>query len=316
MSSRFNQLKLFQKFYLFALFLLLLLAINDDLTDSNLNSIGLIALLALAIELWPKVVATWETLLGRVLIILSYAIIGNFSFAFAGQELNKIVGIDPSPLYYSISFVTLVMAPLGILFMTLLVMIFYMIFIQVALLFKVLMRLLRIGHGKKNNGIKYPITTALSRLILAAPMFMTLEAAIGSYSGDLSDVSFSARKSNSQQEPVKLGTQDVLDEIKNELKKAAVENKAKEVDSTEPKPAFTELAEALEMNEKEPITRLDQAIAAFVHNVELFKHSQCVKAENEHVMYIGENDILVSKPNPNSKTGYDFSVRPCTLKSY
>ena len=319
-TSRLQQLRLFQALYLVALIMQFSFIFGGDLSYDQLLNVGLLALAAMAVELWPKVVATWETLLGRVIIILTYAIIGNFAVAFASLKLNEIVGIDPSPLFYSISFVTLLMAPMWILTITLLAMAFYMVFIQFAVLFRVIMRLLRIAHDKDGKDIKYPITTAIVRLILAPSMFFVLVMALNSYSGDLSTISFSSGKGENKQS---IPSQELLEELKQSFQtNAEIQvsdlNTVANTESDDNAPQVEQLRDHLEQEEADSnnMKGLNKLIAAFVHHVELYPKIQCIKSNEEHALYVGENDILVSKPNPDSPTGYDFSVRTCTLKSY
>jgi len=326
-KERLSHLKLFQSLYLIALLLMLAFAMQDAFEEGNVIFVGMIALAALAIELWPKFVAIWETLLGRVVIILSYAIIGNFAVAFASQKLNEIVGIDPSPLFYSISFATLLMAPIWILTMTLLAMALYTIAIQIGVLLKVTLKKLRLIKNE-DDGMRYPVTTAFTRLILMPAMFMTLVSAIDSYGGDAT-----ARVVDEQGQEIE--SKSLISAISEEFSKSqrqsaepeVAEQKLPENESSDSSPSENNQAisddtendsedKNADANEDVNKVNLDRIIAAFVHHVELFKYSQCIKTKKEHVIYIGDSDILVSKYVPDSRYGYEFSVRPCTLKSY
>ena len=306
-TERLAHLKLFQSLYLLALVLMLVFAIQGAFEKTKIVVVGLIALTALAIELWPKFVMIWETLLGRVIIILTYAVIGNFAVAFAARKLNEIVGIDPSPLFYSISFATLIMAPAWILTLTLFAMALYTIAIQIGVLLRVGLKYLRLIKNEQ-NGMRYPITTAFTRLILMPAMFTTLVSGIESYDGrsTINVVNKQGRQAEDSKE--------LTEAVEPELLESTGE--AKDAKSAEELPGALEQAAENDNEQEDENMNLDKLIAAFVHNVELFEYSQCIKAKNEHVIYIGESDILVSRPNPDSQFGYDFSVRSCTLKSY
>lgn len=335
-NDLFTSLTLPQKIYTLAFVLLIIVIFTDDVIA--LSTVGFVAIVGMAIEHWPKFVATWDNLLGRFLMIIFYAIVANFAVAFAAQKLNSIIGIDPSPLFYSIGFAALLMAPIWMLALSVLGMVIYTLFLQVVILIRLMSKLLRLerftGKYTGNNRLSFVVL----KLVLVIPMFYGLVSAMDVYSRNDSGTVAGTRAHNGQINAVmtqnfatKFGeqvtqfngknTSNSDEETTNDIK--TPELTSNEHNSQEVENASDNLTPSdVSADNKATIIDADleitfgHLIAMFVHHVELFQYSQCIKSDRERVLFIGEFDILVSEPDAEQPYGYKFSVRNCELKAF
>lgn len=336
------QFNLSQRFYILALALLILIPIFSEFGDANLPLVGVIASLGLAAEVWPKFVKAWESLLGRILIVFFYALVTNLAVAIAAQNINRITGVEPSSLFYSLGFTTLIMAPFWLIGLTVVGMTFYMIFVQILLILKLFARLfakvLGIPKAPYTGTLKFPVWTSIARLVLLPIMLFTMGTAIEKYSGGFtqnmgasisdSELSFgrtewqassSSSNTNSASNVRNPSPSEVMDVIKKDFANTVAEQQKQSEErdpATEVSDSSEKPEEANKSKRKDSFANFDHLIASFIHTMEMFKYSQCVKAKDERVMSIGEFDILVSKPDDTSPSGYRFSVRTCKMKNY
>lgn len=334
---------LWQKLYFSAFFLLLFqLVFSSDAAD--LSFIGLLALIAMAIEVWPKFLVLWENIVGRVLIVTTYVVVVNFAVAFAGHQLNEVVGIEPSNLIYATGFVSVLMAPIWIISITLLGMLTYVVIKYLWFLFILLPWLVGLYERPKPRAIKFAKTTRLVRMIMLPVMFMALISLLESYGnyqkdGFLGAMVESVHVGSATDKP---DVAEALKEVETELTKVyqqelselSEQNGSVNVASLEQSPAEPPTepssepnaaqevsvdAPSITVNQQEfnisKVPTMEKAIAAFVYYVEAFAYSQCEMSDQERVLAIGEYDILAVKPD-DSELGYSFSVRPCKLKDY
>ena len=272
--------------------------------------VGALALIGLAVEMWPKFVQVWETLLGRVIVVFSYAVVGNFVVAFARHELNEVVGVDPGSLFYATSFVSILFAPVWIITITLIAMLFYMLVKQAWFFITLIPWALGLYKKSNNQVAAHPKTTRVIRIVMLPFMVAFLISVLEMYS-DSSSIS-----TTSFVEGVKEGFNEAHEES---VKEQAILNGGEITTPDKPKDDIEELEATIKLS-AEKAKSLDEItiqnlIAEFVYYVEGFAHSQCVMAEKERVVLLGEYDILAINPD-DSPSGYSFTVRACKLKSY
>lgn len=324
-----------QKFYFAAAFLAIFELIFDNESYSY-EIIGALALAGLAVEMWPKFVEIWETLLGRVIVVFTYAVVGNFVVAFARHELNQVVGVDPGTLFYATSFVSILFAPVWIITITLIAMLVYMLVKQTWFIITFVPWLLGLYEKSNAQVAVHPKTTRVARIIMLPFMIAFLisvlefygEAATGQPTEFAQGVveGFNAaheEKVEDQAKQTELTSPTTEgDNVISEPNISAVPSSSDNKDS-QPIDTEQESIENLKASIKksaEEATGSDDltihsVIAEFVYYVEGFAHSQCEMAPKERVVSLGEYDILAIKPD-DSPNGYSFTVRPCQLKSY
>ena len=170
---------LWQKFYFLALIILVFQALFGEINQTLIGGIGLAAL---AIEMWPKFVEIWETLLGRIAVIVTYAILGNVVVVFAGHKLNEIIGVEPGALFYATSFVSLLTAPIWIVTITLIFMLFYMVIKQVWFFVTFIPWLIGLYEKSAIQVKRFPKLTRVTRILMVPFMFMFLVSVLDAYS--------------------------------------------------------------------------------------------------------------------------------------
>lgn len=305
-------LAMWQKLY-FSAFLIVLFEVVFGAEPVDLSFAGLIALAALSIELWPKFVHLWESILGRVLVLATYIIITNFAIAAASHQLNQIVGIDPSSLFYATGFVSVLMAPIWIVTITLIGMFLYVIVKYLWFLFTLIPWLIGLYEKTPNKVEKLPKTTRVAKILLLPVMFMALVSVLELY-GD-SDEDFISDAVDSFQTGRGAGEDLAEGNTKKAASELAKTDTEAQADSTE-KTIEEVSINGVSVNHWGKDNSMNRMIATFVYYVEGFKYSQCEKTdEQERIVTLGEYDILGITPD-DSDVGYQFTVRPCKLKNY
>ena len=305
-------LPIWQKLYFLALAIGLYKLVFSDDEISDFTLVGAIAVMALSVEVWPKFVEIWETLLGRVIVVVTYAIVGNFVVVFARHQLNEVVGVDPGTLFYATSFVSIITAPVWIVTITLIVMFLYMVIKQLWFIATFVPWLIGLYEKNNNQVAMYPKLTRITRIVMVPFMFMFLISILKLYDDEETVKGGSVKGiTSSIVEGLEASGAVVIQED------VPTEVIAEPESNTEPEPAKDSEVEL----DKNNVTFLsgqamNETIAEFVYYFEAFAHSQCIKEESERIVAIGEYDILAVKPDENSDYGYHFSVRECKLKNY
>lgn len=304
-------LTVWQKLYFFAFFILLFEFIfGSEPTDYSVA--GAVALAALSIEVWPKFVKLWESIIGRVIVISIYIVVGNFAVAAAGHHLNSIVGIDPGNLFYATGFVSILMAPIWIITITLIGMLIYVVVRYLWFLLTLVPWLIGL-YEKSSYGVeKLPKTTRVVKIIMLPVMFISLVSVLELYNDTDAFITgvkegWEMEKSSSEQAASEEVGEDGLDNA------PATPEIEKKDEITLEDGEFTINGKPVEGWQRGH--KMDKLIASFVYYLEGFQYSHCEKTEQERVASLGEFDILAIEPD-DSELGYRFTVRPCKLKSY
>ena len=320
-------LKQFSKSQLLYILAILVLIINglsaaeggDD--DEVIFLPGLIAIAGLAIDIWPKFVTLWNTMLGRICIVTVYVILANFAVAMAAQKVNQIVGIDPSSMFYTLGFVTLLMAPIWFIVVTVIGMLFYMFVTQVVFLVAIFFSLIRVKLNVSFNSLIFPKTTMLLKLILVPVMLASLMVILKAYGSEFAQISvFTEEEIESTIEKnIDPNTKSVDTLAISHTEKNQQQSSSNMLDTdkltAENDPTPEQLEAINPLISKDMSSRMDKVIAKFVYWIEGFEFSQCIKADQERFLFVGESDILIITPNKESPLAYDFSVKTCQLTS-
>jgi hypothetical protein len=341
-GSRWAQLHTNQIIYVVAI--LLFFVVDGDLTETNtaIWFVGVLAFFGMARELWAIFITVWESTFGRLILLVLYAAIANFTIAVASQKVNIVISADPTQLYHTLGITTLLILPLWLMVVSVVAMIVIFGVMQILRLFRGLLVLARIISRKTKPKEAFPKTFIIVRLILLVPVSAAMFNSLAWYSEQLNFFRLPGLSISSDSQGIvddqvtKMG----LTIIENELQKEMLsEEERKELITAEQKwrarsdnimnqnvaqSVPVEKNEALS-NEKEEsglaptndkstkIYFLDKLIASFVYNFEAFGYSHCQKGPIERVVYISENDILVVKKDNDAPTGYAFSTRSCIV---
>lgn len=330
---------------IYALALILFVFADGDIEEQNSTMwlIGLFAFFGMARELWAIFIKVWESTFGRLILLILYAAIANFTLAVASQKVNIVINADPTQLYHTLGVTTLLILPLWLMIVSVVAMIVIFGLLQILRLMRGLLVLMRIIGKKAKPKEAFPKTFSVVRLILLAPVSMTMITSLGWYGDQLNlphTPGFRFTSSAGGIVDKKVATVG-LDVIEGELQKEnlseqdrkellTAKNKLLErldisfnhdapenIPKVEPNGApLVSVYDAIveQTNIRPPkIYFLDTLIASFVYNYEAFEYSHCLKAPDERVVYISDNDVLVVKEDKGTSTGYAFSTRTCIV---
>ena len=184
-GERWSRLHANQIIYVIAL--VLYFTVDGEKTEPNtlIWLIGLLAFFGMARELWAIFVKVWESMLGRLLLLVSYAAIANFTLALASQKVNMVIGADPSQLYHTQGLTTLLMLPLWLMIVSIVAVIFMFGLLQILKLVTGLFIFMRIIGKRAKPKEAFPKTFIIIRLVLLFPVTMTMTSAVGWYGDQL-----------------------------------------------------------------------------------------------------------------------------------
>ncbi|MFQ3207702.1 MAG: hypothetical protein ACI9IT_001862 [Glaciecola sp.] len=277
----------------------------------------------------------WKSTFGRLILLVLYAAIANFTLAVAAQKVNIIITADPTQLYHTLGVITLLALPLWLMVVSVVGMIVIFGLMQILRLIRGLLILIRIVPSIATPKEAFPKTFIIVRLILLVPVSMTVFNSLSWYGEQLNlpqtpGFGFSNSSGgivNTQVTKVGLGilenelqADDLSDEERQDLL-TAKRNLLDKYDNginenlTENAPVTRDELLSNEKNEKvigqtkEASTKvyfLDNLIASF-------EYSHCQKGADERVVYISENHILVVRKDNSAPTGYTFRTRSCVV---
>lgn len=342
LGERWAQLHTNQVIYLVALFLFFV--VEGDLTEPNASIwiVGILAFIGMARELGAIFIKVWESTFGRLILLVLYAAIANFTIAVASQKVNIVINADPTQLYHTLGVTTLLILPLWLMIVSVVAMVMIFGLMQILRLIKGLFVLIRIIGRKTTVKEAFPKTFIVVRLILLVPVSMTMLNSlvwygeqlnlpripgfnISSDSGSIGDVQVARvgldiienelQKENlsaKEREELLAAKHKLLENSENTLNDKLTESVSVAKDDALSKEQIK--TESVKSNEQPTeFYFLDMLIASFVYNFEAFEFSHCQKAQNERVVYISENDILVVKKEGSAPTGFAFSTRSCIV---
>ncbi len=302
-----------QKIYLTALLSLIVF-------NGNLKLAAAIAFMAMILECLPIVTYVWHTLIGKAIILLSYALIANFALANAASLVNGVVGVASAQFSYSHNFATLLYVPTWMVGLT----IVGLMMVQVVLVgyIQLLLLLRMIGFTKKWQLSKYPylITTMFVRIFMTSlVLWVIYEANISEFEdrtkGSVITVSVEKDAQSQFQHQEQNGKEVHAQEL-SEIKA--------DPDSSSMEKFFTESVSSFfsqKLNNKkqlasEQVSFASILVAHFVYYFDSDEFSRCELTTKSHGIELNDYEVLQITPNPKRPLGYDFVVRTCISPAF
>lgn len=347
LGERWAKLHTNQVIYLIAL--ILFLVVNGRSTEPStlLWFIGILGFFGMARELWAIFIKVWESTFGRLVLLVVYAAIANFTLAVASQKVNIVISADPTQLYHTLGVTTLLILPLWLMVVSVIAMIVIFSFMQILRGIRYLLVATRIISRKTTPKEAFPKTFVLVRLILLVPVSMALVTSLNWYSDQLNLpktpwLSLSGYSSGVVEENVtkfglgmieiELQKENLSEQDRNELlqvKSKLLEDKADTLNETvivsipslkggavaSVQEDSANTLQTIPPTSPAKVYFLDGIIASFVYHYEAFQYSHCQKSLSERVVYISENDILVVQKDKSAVNGYVFSTRTCIVSN-
>ena len=217
MGSRWELLQTNQVIYMLALVLFIFLDTDLGEPNAGLWLIGLLAFFSMSRELWSIFIKVWESTLGRLVLIVLYASIANFTLAMAAQKVNQVIGVDPTYLFHTQGLTTLLILPMWLMIVSVVAMVFTFGVLQLLKLMTGIFILLRIIGKKKKAKEAFPKPFVVIRLVLLMPVIAVLGSSISWYSEqlnlpDTTGFNFSISLSDEQREQANIAGMAAIDE--------------------------------------------------------------------------------------------------------
>jgi len=296
-----------------------------------LYGMALSLLYAVTLDMWQGFLRIWNSLAGKAVIIVFYAILGNFCFAMAESQVNNLIGIRTDVVTYTVNLAVLLLAPIWSFILSLVVLTLYTILHTGKIMLLLLLRPIGIRSHHILGDEAYPVKTLLARIIYL-PVFMSCLAVLpGVYlAGDSTQLE---QMFSGEQKIISVKSDDATEPAAATPEMAA--NKAAQAiaatDSQQNTDQNTDKAVAagdhqqnnnskqLEVNLNNALPSIpwvNRALAVFLYEMESLGRSSCVMAGQEHLVHINDYEVLVITPDKKAETGYQYQVRLCGSVGY
>ena len=290
-----------QRFYLLAILMF---------PSDNLVLVSIPAALALCIEFWPRFVKCWDSILGKALILLVYAIIANFALVSASGIVNEITQVSATHFTYSHNFAILLFLPswiIGISFI-------FLLLFQIVMPFYLLALLALKPFGLKGvrliSRCEYPFITALIRFIVAMVLLVQVvalsEMGLNKQAHSfIKGVEEGFNESHDSQSPTSNQTHSQTDEDKTLSIGIMDENSDSPLDSS----INIDLTQNYPSIAKKFITK-------FIYELEADEFSRCQLSENVKVVELNDYEIVEISKSDTAPYGYQFAVKKCISPAF
>lgn len=306
---RLAQLHVAQWGYLLAtVFFLLFLVLGAD--HSVLAKTGAVLLLfATAKEMWQRFAIWWHSLLGKACILTFYAIVLNFSFAYAESIVNAVIGVRPDRVPYSVNLAALLLAPAWTLIGSMLTLQFYSMLHLIKVMLLLMLRPFGLPSKHLLDNEVFPVWTLAARIIYLPVVTIILTFTLASYFSGHPEEFLSWGETTAQQQAV----------AKQELEKLKQQSAASvEKSGQGPQTKVPEFQVFIdESGFKLPtMLWLNKLVAAFNYHIESLGASSCKLTPPEHLVHINDYEVLVITPDPAQPVGYSYKVRVCDSPAF
>ena len=280
--------------------------------NAVLAKIGaVLLLLATAKEMWQRFAIWWHSLLGKACILIFYAIVLNFSFAYAESIVNGVIGVKPSIVPYSVNLAALLLAPAWTLIGSMLTLQFYSMLHLVKVMLLLMLRPFGVQSKHLLDDEVFPVWTLIARIVYLPVVTVILTFTLASYfSGHPEE--FLSWGETGQQQHVPTSVQKQVDKIK---------KREAELQQQQPKSSQTKVPEFQvfidESGFKFPtMLWLNKLVASFNYHIESLGASSCKLTPPEHLVHINDYEVLVITPDATQPVGYNYKVRVCDSPAF
>lgn len=254
--------------------------------------------------MWQGFLKIWNSLVGKALVIVFYAVLGNFCFAMAESQVNHLIGVRPDIVPYTVNLTVLLLAPIWSFGLSLVILSVYTVLHTAKIFLLLFLRPLGVRSHHLLGNEAYPVWTLIARFIYL-PVFMTcLSPLPGIYlDGD-----------SSQLERLFTGKPSLI-VIENDPS----QQPASATKTVTAKDHADENTKQLNINLSHGLPRilwLNRTQASFLYHIESLSRSSCPLQGQEHLVHINDHEVLVITPDEKADTGYHYQVRLCGSVGY
>jgi hypothetical protein len=301
-----------------------------------LYGMALSLLYAVTLDMWQGFLRIWNSLAGKAVIIVFYAILGNFCFAMAESQVNNLIGIRTDVVPFTVNLAVLLLAPIWSFGLSLVVLTIYTILHTCKIMLLLLLRPLGVRSHHILGDEAYPVKTLLARIVYL-PVFMSCLAVLPTayLAGDSTELEqmfsseptvISVKPEDGVDKTVAAAEQDA-NNAQHSAEQAAA---GATTDSNPNADQLTGPAVAAGNNRKNSsnllefngnislstIPWLNRTLAGFLYQIESMGRSSCVMSGQEHLVHINDYEVLVITPDKKAETGYQYQVRLCGSVGY
>ncbi|RVU35615.1 hypothetical protein EOE67_13555 [Rheinheimera riviphila] len=288
-----------------------------------LYGMALALLCAVTQDMWQGFLRIWNSLAGKAVIVVFYAILGNFCFAMAESQVNNLIGIRTDVVPYTVNLTVLLLAPIWSFTLSLVVLTLYTILHTGKIIMLLLLRPIGVRSRHILGDEAYPVKTLLARIIYL-PVFMSCLAVLPSayLTGDSSQLT---NLFNGEQTLISVKNND--DAISAADARSAADAAVKPENTVAIAAANNEATAShntkgsnqVEINFGSAIPTipwLNRALAGFLYQIESMGRSSCVMSGQEHLVHINDYEVLVITPDKKAESGYQYQIRLCGSVGY
>ena len=267
-----------------------------------LYGMALALLVAVTLDMWHGFLRIWNSLAGKAVIIVFYAILGNFCFALAESQVNSLIGIRPDVVPYTVNLALFLLAPIWSFGLSLAALTLYTTLHAGKIALLLILRPLGVRSHHILGDEAYPVKTLIARIIYL-PVFMSCLAVLpGVYvSGDSRPFE---TMFNGEPTTLTISSTDETSPASNDSSTG-----------TTPSHAAKEL-QFNPSNGMPSVPWLNRTLARFLYRFESLGRSSCKMSGKEHVVHINDYEVLVITPDNKAETGYQYQVRLCGSVGY
>ena len=323
-----------QRIYLSAtLVFMMFLSLNIEISLSVLALFCGVVTIGLAIEFWPKFLKMWDSILGKTLVLVFYAILANFSLASAAGLVNEVSGVSAAQLSYTHNMALILHVPTWFLVTTTFSLVLIQLLVPFYLVLLLLLKPFGIHGLWHSPEYKYIFSTALIRYVWIF-FIATFIVVGGANSGILNEETpvFGAVV----QGYVHADSNMLSDAVEDESAPTSTKPNGNEVDATvndkndvdesgDIEVAISEENDnritvsvqhthsAINIKEKSAKMKLalHTLIAHFIYHYEADIYSRCEQPENTRIVELNDYEILVVSADENREIGFSFDVIAC-----
>ncbi|MDP4983372.1 hypothetical protein [Pseudoalteromonas tunicata] len=291
-----------QRLYLLALLLL---------PSENLVLVSIPAALALSIEFWPRFVKSWDSILGKAIILLIYATIANFALVNAAGVINEITTVSAEHFTYSHNFAILLFLPSWIIGISFIFLLMFQLIMPFYLLALLALKPFGIKGVRLISRCEFPFTTALIRFIVAMVLLVQV-IALSEFGLNNQAKNFISGVEHGFNNPQSTLTKD---QVTTQLPVSKVISKDDltfgVLDENNPDmPSFS-----IDLNQDYP-SIAKTIIADFIYELEADEFSRCEHIENTKVVELNDYEIVEISKSKTAKFGYQFTVKKCVSPAF
>ncbi len=294
-----------------------------------------IAFSALIMECLPIVHYSWRSLIGKAVILLTYAVIANFALANAASVVNQVTGVSSDFFTYSHNFAILLYIPAWVAAITIIGLVFFQI-MSIAYVSAILL-LKPFGIASKFNISKYPhpVITMVIRIALTLLIIVFLQNA--SETSQTKDLHVTETKDRSvmQSLAMKPHSTEATDKTKSSFPvtndnlnslETTVDTLNFDIDhyftgvsieDTEPSIQFLMKAIKVIQSENENDNKMiEKLVAHFIYYFDSDDQTRCQLEEGSRGVVLNDYEVLQITPDEQQQFGYNYHVRTCISPAF